>query len=171
MFPFLGARNSASHFLVILASLTCITYLLASIYLVTPVESSFHPFNQWPLYQVSNQEYFCESRIEVASHLICCRKLCYDSDKKKSLTTYHISCKTRIERPLDTSFLVRNRTSNNVTIDCNRSSDANLESDKIRNRYELNPRFYFLRGENSGNSGERKLGKFPKIGGKKFRDA
>ena len=69
------------------------TYLLASTYLVTPIESSFHPFNEWPLYQVPHQEYFCESRIEVASHLICCAKRCYDSDLKRNLTTYHISCK------------------------------------------------------------------------------
>lgn len=130
----------------------CIFIDILSIILSPPsVSSSFHPFNQWPLVAKPFQEYYCESRIEIVSHLICCRKLCYDSGEKKTLTTYHINCKTRINvnetrrRYPDESYLVKDQDKgNNVSIDCNKK-----DAENIRNKYELPPKYYILRGENA----------------------
>lgn len=69
-------------------TLVAIIVVLASI-----VHSTFHPFNQWPLYQVDHQEYYCETNVTISSNLICCQKLCFDSSEKNNLTAYHFDCK------------------------------------------------------------------------------
>lgn len=68
-----------------------------------------------PLFYEEYRENFCQTSLETAGHMVCCKKICYESVLKRVVTTYHINCNTTAYTNQYSKSYMNNYTNNNAS--------------------------------------------------------